>query len=63
MMMSQQRLPKKNPAKVVDTDGSEILRSPPGMYEALWMLGYLLHQLVSRISEPSTLSFFEPGKT
>ena len=29
---------------------------PPVVYETLWKMGYLLHQLVSRISEPSTVS-------
>ena len=30
--------------------------NPPVVYETLWKMGYLLHQLVSRISEPSTVS-------
>ena len=32
--------------------------APPGMYKTLWILGYLLHQLVSRISEPSSSTYY-----
>ena len=32
-------------------------RKPPGMYKILWILGYLLHQLVKQISEPSTVPY------
>ena len=34
--------------------------APPGMYKTPWILGYLLHQLVSRISEPSTVRSMLP---
>ena len=29
--------------------------APPGMYKTLWILGYLLHQLVSRISSINSM--------
>ena len=32
-------------------------RKPPVIYETLWQIGYCPYQLVSRISEPSTVLF------
>ena len=32
--------------------------APPNMYETLWIMGYLSYQLVSRISEPSTVCIY-----
>ena len=37
--------------------------APPNMYETLQIMGYLPYQLVSRISEPSTVSPCDPGGT
>ena len=35
--------------------------APPDMYETLQIMGYLPYQPVSRISEPSTISFSDLG--
>ena len=34
------------------------VRKPPEMYKTLYMMKYLPYQLVSRISEPSTVPLF-----